>query len=131
MIGPAVRDRPCGWIRWRPYFLSLLVGALALAAIASLNWDLSAILTAGGREQAWERLASFLSAFGAPDLTGPTVEYALALAGQTLSVALLGTLLGAAIGYPLALGAARCVVLGEAEPGGGLRRLLRRAFLEL
>ena len=113
------------------YFVWMFVGALALAAIAALDWDLTALTSDEERRVAWQRLLSFLSAFGAPDLSRPSLENALSLAGQTLSIALLGTLLGAVLAYPLALGAARCVVIGEARPASTSVSALRRGLLEL
>ena len=122
---PGLR-RPLG-----SYIVWMFIGALALVALAALDWDLTALASAEERALAWQRLSSFLSAFGAPDLSRPALENAFSLAGQTLSMALLGTLLGAVMAYPLALGAARSVVLGDARPTAKSVSALRRALLEL
>jgi phosphonate transport system permease protein len=106
--------------------------ALALAAailsVWALEWRLPALIDAQQRARAFERLGDFLSAFGAPDLSREMLARTAGLAAQTFSIALLGTLLGAAIGWSLGAAASRAVWLD-----GGVRRgaLQRRAGVEL
>lgn len=108
--------------------------ALVLALLAALlsglalEWRLPAFEDPVQRARAFERVGDFLSAFGAPDLSRATLARTLWLAAQTLSIALLGTLLGALLGWGLGAAASRAVLLD-----GGPRRgaPLARTLLEL
>ncbi len=107
---------------------------LAVFAVSALDWDLHALADGEARSAAWDRFARFLGSFGAPNLAPDYLATAGHLALQTLSVAVLGTLLGALGGYLLALGASRAVLVGGRPAGGGvawLRYLLRRGLCEL
>lgn len=109
---------------WLPPALAVL--ALLLAAFA-LPWNLEALTSAHGFADALDRLLAFVRAFAAPDLSAAMLAKCAALAGETLAVAGLGTALGLAASYPLALGACRAIVLGN-DPlprgEGAARRLL-------
>ncbi len=107
-------------------------------AILALDWDLSALLDSAARARAVGRLRTFLSAFGAPDLSLEALAQALSLSASTLSIALCGTALGVALGWTLGLLASRAVLLdGEPPrlaPGAAVAaragRLGRRGVLE-
>lgn len=107
--------------------LALLLAATALSLWA-LEWRLPALIDPQQRARAFGRLGDFLSAFGAPDLSGEMLARTARLAAQTFSIALLGTLLGAAIGWSLGAAASRAVWLDGGARRGALRR---RAGVEL
>lgn len=107
--------------------LALLLAATALCVWA-LEWRLPALSDPGQRARAFGRLGDFLSAFGAPDLSREMLARTARLAAQTFSIALLGTLLGAAIGWSLGATASRAVWLDGGARRGALRR---RAGVEL
>ncbi len=106
-----------------------LLAALLVVAVASLPWNLEALAGPAALGEAFERLAAFLGAFGAPDLSPGMLRRVGVLAAETLAVALLGVGLGLLLAWPLAVGAARCVVLGE-DPHRGAGRWLRRLLLQ-
>jgi phosphonate transport system permease protein len=91
------------------------------------------------RAAAIDRMLEFLASFGAPDLSRAYLLEALRITIDTLAIALLGTLFGVIVGYLLALGAARSVLVGESSPppgrGGSVAASaaarLRRATTEL
>ncbi|MCR9247258.1 MAG: ABC transporter permease subunit [bacterium] len=109
--------------------LLVLLGLATLSALA-LPWNLSVFTSADAFLAAWSRLGNYLAAFGAPDLSGEMVGNVLSLMLETLAVAVLGTALGLLLAYPLALLAARCIVLGE-EQRSGAGGALRRVVLEV
>jgi phosphonate transport system permease protein len=104
----------------------LFLWGLALVVCAwMLEWRLPAFGDPVQRARAFERLGDFLSAFGAPDLSRATLARTAWLAAQTLSIALLGTLLGAIGGWGLGAAASRAVRLdGGARRGAPLARAL-------
>jgi phosphonate transport system permease protein len=107
--------------------LALAAGATLLATWA-LEWRLPSLVDPAQRARAFGRLGDFLSAFGAPDLSREMLVRTAGLAAQTFSIALLGTLLGALIGWSLGAAASRAVMLD----GSGRRgSLLARTGLEL
>jgi phosphonate transport system permease protein len=107
---------------------ALLVAGL-LAAVLSQTWDVSALAGADALRHSWARLGAFLQAFATPDLSADALATAGALMLETLAVALLGVALGLALGFPIAMGACRALVLGG-DPPRGAGGLLRRALLE-
>ncbi len=121
----------------------VLFAAIVLAILA-LPWNLEALSSWSEFRAATERLLVYLRAFATPDLSAPMLTRCLALAAETLAVALLGVAIGLVVAYPIALGASRCVVLGDDRLGdarlGGDRapqlrlvrpvRFLQRAFME-
>lgn len=110
--------------------LGLLVLLLLLAgAAATLDWNLEAVTSLAELRLAGERLSGFLAAFGAPDLSPGMLSRVSALAWETLAVALLGVAGGLLLAWPLAVGAARCVVLGD-DPHRGAGLWLRRGLLQ-
>jgi len=118
------RRRPAG-----PWVALFTVCALSLGSIAALDWDLSALLDAQSRSEAWGRLRNFMGAFGAPDLSAQRLRQGLSLSISTFSIALWGSGLGLVLGYFIALFASSAVWLGEPRRGPGL--VARRAVLEL
>ena len=110
-----------------------LAAVAALLAVWALDWHLPALTDADQRARAFERLGDFLSAFGAPDLSRETLARTARLAAQTLAVALLGTLIGAALGWLLGACASRAALRdGRARRGGaGSRAGLEAARLAL
>lgn len=109
----------------RALVLALLA---ALLCAAALDWHLPALDDPVQRARAFERVGDFLSAFSAPDLSREMLARTAWLAAQTLSIALLGTLLGAAIGWLLGAGASRAARLdGGARAHTPLARLALEA----
>lgn len=108
----------------------VLLLALVLASVLVLPWNLDAIASWDGFLAAWQRLATYLAGFGAPDLSAPMLARCGWLAAETVAVALLGTSLGLLLAYPLGLLATRAVLLGD-DPHGRLAHAVRRTILEL
>ncbi|MEO6596073.1 MAG: ABC transporter permease subunit, partial [Planctomycetota bacterium] len=106
----------------------VLFAAIVLSAFA-LRWNLEAVSSWTEFRAAVERLFGYLSSFAAPDLSAAMLQRCFDLALETLAVALLGVAVGLVFAYPVALGASRCVVLGE-DPARGFRRWLLRGVLE-
>ena len=104
-----------------------LLAAGLLAAVLSQTWDLSALESAGALRQSWARLCTFLQSFAAPDLSADALTTAGRLMLETLAVALLGVALGLLLGFPIAMGACRALVIGG-DPPRGAGGLLRRAL---
>lgn len=115
---------------WLPFAIG---GLLTLLAILALDWNFAALTGGENLAAASRRLGSFLAGFGAPDLSPEMLALGARLSLQTLATAVLGTALGALLGYGLALGASRAVMLGNDRAGGPqrLERAARRALLEL
>ncbi|MFM1872588.1 MAG: hypothetical protein RL398_2010 [Planctomycetota bacterium] len=106
-----------------------LVVAVATATWL-LPWNLEAIASLDGFAAAWRRFAEYLADFTAPDLSEPMLARCAVLAAETLAVAVLGTALGLLLAYPLALAAARSVLVADDRPtgfAGTLRRLSTEA----
>ncbi|MBL9076514.1 MAG: ABC transporter permease subunit [Planctomycetes bacterium] len=103
--------------------------ALLLGSVLALDWNLDAVTSWSGFRAALERLSGYLGGFAAPDLSTAMLARCGTLALETVSVALLGTALGLALAIPLALGSARCVVLGDGR-AGGLAAVPARLLLE-
>lgn len=111
------------------YVVAGLLTAAAALGVAGLKWDLSAVESFEALGRSWARFVEFLVAFGAPDLSRDAVGDALGMMVDTLAVALLGVGLGLCLGYPLAIGACRAVVLGD-HPHRAGSRWARRLLLE-
>ncbi|HEU4420770.1 MAG TPA: ABC transporter permease subunit [Planctomycetota bacterium] len=111
----------------------VVAGGLALATVASvvhLRWgDLSAVESWDAVGRSWARFVQFLAAFGAPDVSAEALADAGRMLLETLAVALLGVGLGLLLGYPLAIGACRAIVLGD-DSHRTASRWLRRLVLE-
>ncbi|MFN0059654.1 MAG: PhnE/PtxC family ABC transporter permease [Planctomycetota bacterium] len=106
---------------------SLLIGLVGTGlSIAALEWDLSALANAKERGLALARLQSFFGGFGAPDFSSDTLARAGQLALKTFAISCIGMCLGVALAYPLALGAAKSVVLDLEETLPGANRQIRR-----
>jgi phosphonate transport system permease protein len=104
-----------------------LVLVLTLLAVAALDWNLAELLAPAGRARVFERLGDLGSAAVAPDLSAATLALGARLSLDTLAIALWGTLLGACLGFALALCASRTLVLGVEPPARGGRRVARAA----
>jgi len=109
-VSPAVPPRPKG-----PLVALVAACVLLVASGLSLDWELGWLADGQARSRAFERLGSFFGSFGAPDLSPEYLAQATGIALETLAVALLGTAFGVIVGYLLALGAARSVLVGR-EP---------------
>ncbi|HVS18187.1 MAG TPA: ABC transporter permease subunit, partial [Planctomycetota bacterium] len=102
--------------------------AAALLSVWALDWHLPALSDPAQRARALERVGDLLSAFGAPDLSRAMRVRTARLAAQTLAVALLGTLIGAVLGWGLGACASRAVLReGRARRGGAASRALLEA----
>lgn len=108
-----------------------LVAACAAAAVFVLPLDLSALSSGEELAASWRRLSHYLQAFASPDLSPAMLARCAGLALDTVAVALLGTALGIALAYPIALGASRAVTLGDPSPRRPLRTLVARGGTEL
>jgi phosphonate transport system permease protein len=109
----------------RPWGHFVALGALALALVAALaaaDWDLAALTDAARRAHAAARMSAWLRAFASPDLSSAFVLHAWELTLQTLSAAVLGTLLAVLAAWPLAMGASRAVCVGDENVQGGRGR---------
>lgn len=126
MNGPAggVARRP----RWQLHAAIVLALCTALS-VSALGFDWAAIHDATARSEAVGRLRSFLSAFGAPDLSSERLRQGLSLSISTFSIAWWGSLLGLALGYLLALASSTSAMVGERR--GGVGAALRRCVVEL
>ncbi len=118
--------------RRRAAWRALALIAISALAILALDWDLSALSSPQERARALARMGTFLSAFGAPDLSREALSQALSLSISTLSIALWGTALAVALGWTLGIVASRAVMLDGDPPArwGGAGRLSRRLALE-
>lgn len=112
-----------------PRRAALVLALLVLGSLFVLPWNLTAVASWQGFLAALDRVAHYLGAFTAPDLSGPMLARCAGLAVETLAVAVLGTWLGLALAYPLALGSSRCVLLGD-DPRRGPGAAARRFLLE-
>lgn len=115
--GAARPHRPLGaW--W-----ALLGLVLALfAALFGAQWDTRLFDSSDARARALERLWQWLSALATPDLSIAFLSRAWDLTLQTLSVAILGTVLGVVGAHLLALASSRAVLAGTR--GGAWRHLV-------
>lgn len=105
----------------------LLLAAASVASACVLPWNLDAVTSLDGFTAACRRLGSFLAAFATPDLGLGMLQRCAGLAAETLALAVLGTCLGLAMAYPLALGSCRGLLLADGHHGavaGPVRRLL-------
>lgn len=76
----------------------------------TLDFETSVLTDPELRGRAWQRVANFAAAFSSPDLSAAMLERAWQLTRETLATALMGTALGAALGFVLALMASRTLV---------------------
>ena len=121
--------------RQRPRTTAVATACLAAAVLASalaLDWDLASVLDPEQRSRSLAGLRRFLASFAAIDLSAEAFSGGLRLSAETLTTALLGSALGAAGGYLLALYASRAVWMGGEPEHTGVARWLhpRRIVLE-
>lgn len=111
--------------------LAWLAGVLALVVLASvwLQWDFGTLASPEARAAAWTRLGDFVGALAHPDLDPAYLRLCLTWAHETVTTALAASLLGIVLGWLLALGASRSVVLGPGRPDAGPLARARRAGL--
>jgi phosphonate transport system permease protein len=121
MVGNPSLERYAAKRPWGHFAALVAVAMLVLAAFAAADWDFSTLTDAGRRRLALSRMASWLTAFTSPDLSGEFLMHCWELTLQTLAAASLGTALAVIMAYALALGSARSVCVGE-ENAGGWRR---------
>jgi phosphonate transport system permease protein len=119
----ALPDRPRRLLWW-------IVAALFVAGAVALDWNLGALSSWANLYAALDRVATYVAAFTSPDLSAAMLGKCAKLAVETLAIAFLGVAVGLVLGYPLALGATRCLVRGE-DPAHPLVRALQRVVLEL
>jgi phosphonate transport system permease protein len=110
--------------------LGWVVAALVVGSVLALDWNLDALSSWDRFVAALDRVALYLRAFRSPDLSGAMLAKCAMLAFETLAIAFLGVAVGLVLGYPLALGATRCLVRGE-DPAHPLVRALQRVVLEV
>lgn len=126
---PATPTGTCPRTPKTRYLVAAGLGLGLVVSVLGLSWELSAVESWDALRRSWARLVEFLVAFGAPDLSAEAIADAGRMMVDTLAVALLGVGLGLALGYPLALGACRAVMLGD-DPHSTATRWLRRVPLE-
>lgn len=119
---PALVERPSRRVWW-------VLAALVVGSVLALEWNLDALGSWSAFAAACARLWHYLGAFAAPDLSPAMLATCGVLAMETLAVAFLGVAVGLVLGYPLALGATRCLVQGD-DPASPAVRWLQRAVLE-
>jgi phosphonate transport system permease protein len=109
-----------------------LVLVLVVLAASWLTWDLTTLSTPEARAAAWKRLSELASAFAHPDLDPDYLRLCLAWTHETVTTALTGTLIGLVLGWTVALGASRAVVM-DASRGRvtrwGLREWVLRGWV--
>jgi len=99
-------------------FIALLMLLLALLASGfAVEWDWDALFDAQRRAEAARRIGAWLGAFLAPDLSAEFLWHSWDLTLQTLSAAVLGTVVAVLLAWPLAMGASRAVCVGEEREG--------------
>jgi len=118
------RRRP--WGHW----VALIVIALLVAAsFYAAEWDFTSLTDSDKRAASFQRMKNWASAFMSPDFSAATLKQGWKLTLQTLSTAVLGTALAIIIGYLLALGSSRAVIVGEERGSGWWRNFpLRNPF---
>lgn len=138
MSASALADRGCAALpegrRPLGHFVALLALGLALLlAFSAADWDWAALVDAERRAQAGARIAAWLGALARPDLSPAFLYQAWDLTLQTLSAAILGTVIAVLFAWPLAMGASRAVCVGEesAPAPHGARAGLGRAWRRL
>lgn len=114
--------------RWQLH--AAIVLALCTAfSVWALGFDWTALSDSTARGEAVERSRTFLSAFGAPDLSSERLRQGLSLSISTFSIAWWGSLLGLALGYLLALASSTSAMVGEQRRGAAA--FVRRGLVEL
>jgi phosphonate transport system permease protein len=107
------RARP--WGHWVALFT---IGLLVVASFAAADWDFSSLSHPDKRAASLRRMGNWISAFTSPNFSGDFLLHSAKLTLQTLSTALLGTFLAVLLGFLIALGSSRAVMIGE-EHGEG------------
>ncbi|MCC6672893.1 MAG: ABC transporter permease subunit [Planctomycetes bacterium] len=105
----------------------LAVLVLALLALALGEYDLAPLLDPQEFARAIGRAATFLSAFGAPELGSGFLATCVRLTLDTFAMAMAATGIAIVLGLALALCTSHNVVLGESR---GARRLVLQALCE-
>ncbi|MCK6438703.1 MAG: ABC transporter permease subunit [Planctomycetes bacterium] len=98
-----------------PFIALVVIGAMVVASLQALDWNIEALTSSAARAKAFERLASFLAGFASPDISDAWLATSWELAYETLTVAFLGASGGMVFGYGLSLFASRSVM----SPGRG------------
>lgn len=115
-------------------FIALLLLLLALLAAGfSVEWDWDVLFDAHRRAEAARRMGAWLGAFLSPDFSTEFLWRSWDLTLQTLSAAVLGTVVAVLLAWPLAMGSSRAVCVGEERegfvasflPAGRMRRAWR------
>jgi phosphonate transport system permease protein len=114
-VSLSASDQARPGVAWRSVAIVL---ALVLLSIWALPIDLTAVSSVAEWTAAVGRLGEYLSAFASPDLSSTMLTRCVALAVDTVAVALLGTALGLLLAYPIAIGACRAIVLADRKVGG-------------
>lgn len=124
-MSPSATVRPLRliWL-WTALF------AAAVLSVVALPWDLSHLATTEGWRSAWQRVGSFAEAFSSPDLSGRTLQLAAGLAAETLAIAVLGTVLGLVLAYPMAILSSDAALDDGSKPGSWRTRT-RTVFREV
>ncbi len=98
---------------WSHFAAMAVVAALVAISLAAVEWDLSSLTDPARREAAWQRMLRWLGAFLTPDFGSEALQLGWTLTKQTLAAALLGSGLAVVMAFGLALGSARCVMVGD------------------
>jgi len=114
------RRRP--WAHWAGFFA---IALLVLFSFSAAEWDFRSLTDPQSRAASFQRMVNWIGAFTSPDLSREFLGLAWKLTLQTLSTALFGTFLAVILGFALAMGSSRAVMVGEPRPKGWWRRLPR------
>ncbi|MGM0622857.1 MAG: PhnE/PtxC family ABC transporter permease [Campylobacterota bacterium] len=98
---------------WSAWAFLIIIAVLIVGAFVSVEWDFTALSDADQRQKAFARMLAWLSAFLTPDLSKDFLAHAWALTLQTLSAAILATLLSIFAALFLAMLSSKSVIVGE------------------
>lgn len=121
---PARYSRRRPWGHWAGL---IAIALLVVASFAAAEWDFRALTNADQRAAAFRRMLNWLGAFASPDFSAEFLLHGWRLTLQTLSTALLGTALAVVMGFVLAMGSSRAVMVGEERATGWWRNFPLRS----
>lgn len=113
---------------WGHWVAMLVIALLVAASFAAAEWDFTSLTNKENRAASFQRMLNWIGAFSSPDFSGEFLRVSWKLTLQTLSTALLGTSLAVVLGFFLAMGSSRVVLVGESRPRGWWRRLPRHSL---
>ncbi|MDW7710463.1 MAG: ABC transporter permease subunit [Deferrisomatales bacterium] len=112
---------------WGHWAILVTVAVVTVLFCSAVEWDLTALRDAGQRRLALGRAGAWLQSFLRPDLSPAFLAHCWALTLQTVSAAVIGSVLAVAGAVALAMGSARSVSVGEEEDRGWWSRVPLRS----